>query len=257
MTSIKSSPELVQSMKMYFQLTSEDEQLLANLQEPAAKYLDSFVEEFYDLLLSWPETKAYFSAYGAIDRAKTGQRRYFLSLFAGKYDENYFEQRLSVGRTHDRIGLLPRYYCAAYAFYLYYMLPHFMNVPAENSQKRVKVMQAFIKLVFLDLSLAWEAFYTEREERLQKEKEELERRKLELEGIYNITGKVLNERSEQLYQLQKMKGVVLDYAQKGEVLFNKLKEKLPSTSLDPETDEILRAVKTEVLERARNALVTT
>lgn len=256
MTSIKSSPELVQSMKSYLQLTSEDEQLLVNLQEPAAKYLDSFVEEFYDVLLSWPETKAYFSAPGAIDRAKTGQRRYFLSLFAGKYDENYFDQRVSVGRSHDSMGVLPCYYCAAYSFYLCYMLPHFMNVPAENSQKRVKVMQALIKLLLLDLSLAWEAFYTEREERLQKEKEELERRRLELEGVYNITAKVLNERSDQLYQLQKMKKELRDFAQKGESLFDKLREKMLLTSLDPETAGILRALREE-LDHALNVLTTT
>lgn len=256
MTSFKSSHELVQSMKMYFQLTSEDEQLLANLQEPAAKYVDSFVDELYDLLLSWPETRAYFSAPGALDRAKSGQRKYLLSLFAGKYDENYFNQRLSVGRTHDRMSLLPRYYCAAYSYYLCYVAPRLIKVLDEDPKRMSKVMQAFIKLTLLDLSLAWEAFYTEREERLQKDREELERRRLEMEGVYNITSKVLNERSEKLYELQKMKGRLLDFARKGEGLFNKLEEKMPNTSLDPEIGGLLRALREE-LDHALNVLTTT
>jgi hypothetical protein len=105
--------EEVRRRKDYLEITQEDEQRLRDMHAHLQAYSQEIADRFYEYLLSHPHTRAMLSAPGLIERLKQLQRTYFSELTAGKYDIEYFENRLKVGQTHDRVGLAPEWYLGA------------------------------------------------------------------------------------------------------------------------------------------------
>src|SRR5436190_511370 len=71
----------------------------------AKEYADPVIDAFYEHLLSFDETAAFFREPAVLERVKRLQKEYFLRLTAGDYEEEYVENRLSIGAVHERIGL--------------------------------------------------------------------------------------------------------------------------------------------------------
>ena len=71
----------------------------------------------YDHLLKFEPTRAFFGNSEMLARVKNYQKRYFTELTEGRTDEAYFENRLRVGDTHQRIELLPQWYLGLYSRY--------------------------------------------------------------------------------------------------------------------------------------------
>src|SRR5574341_386721 len=96
-------------LKRYLQFSPEEEKLLAQLRRKLAPEVAKFVDGFYKHLLRFQKTKELLNQPGIIERLKKTQTQYFLSLFDGDYSRSYFEQRLKIGLTHERIGLSPQW----------------------------------------------------------------------------------------------------------------------------------------------------
>lgn len=100
------------------QLADEDLARLARLGPLAGRIVAGLVDDFYAWLLEHPELRKLLPDATTLERVKTTQRRYFLGLFQGRCDPGYVEDRLRVGAAHERIGLPPKWYLAAYRKYL-------------------------------------------------------------------------------------------------------------------------------------------
>lgn len=159
----------------YFRISPEDLEALALLREPANQRVDTILDALYGDILSFPETSALYRDAEAVARARQGQRGYFLSLFRGQCDEEYFRARAAIGQSHDRIGVEPWQYCGAVAFYISEMLPQFREaLQGLAPVLQVQVMGALVKLLLLDTALVWETFYRARQERLRLRAHEME-----------------------------------------------------------------------------------
>jgi signal transduction histidine kinase len=80
-----------------------------------------------------------------------------MSLFEGAVDEAYLESRLRVGDAHQRIGLEPGWYIGAFALYLRLAL-RALTRESGDGQRILPVMEALVKRVFLDMSLAMNTY---------------------------------------------------------------------------------------------------
>lgn len=146
------------SRRAFFKLTDEDLARLASLRPFAEKVTDGIVEEFYALMLGHPETLKFFGDEATIRRVKATQRDYFLTLFNGRCDMAYIEDRLRVGAAHERIGLQPKWYLGAYRQYLD-AIAHALT--RELGDDRVRLREAYSsieKIVFFDMSLAIDTY---------------------------------------------------------------------------------------------------
>ena len=93
------------------------------------------------------------------------QKSYFLELTAGDYGPGYVENRLNVGSVHERIKLLPEWYLGSYAFYIRAVATRlFAELPKE---KATETLFSLLKLVFLDMGLAFETYISQRETHYQ------------------------------------------------------------------------------------------
>jgi len=153
-------------------LTARDAELLRALRPLFEKHVAAVEDAFYDQLLSFPETAQLLRDHTTVERLKKLQRDYLLRITEGNFDDAYFADRLRIGRTHERVGLSPRWYLLAYNIYFKLLVPLIQDV---------ETITALEKVFMLDASLAMDAYIaSDRYRHLQQ-----------LESIVNDSGDVI------------------------------------------------------------------
>ncbi len=136
----------------------EDDRLLAEMHEFAVANVDAVVDEFYEHLLAFPETRELLRDPALIRRLKKLQREYFLQLTSAPLDAAYFESRLRVGAAHARINLRPEWYLGTYNLYLRLVIVRLRVQFADDPARLAGMIGALTKRIFLDMGLAIDAY---------------------------------------------------------------------------------------------------
>ncbi len=147
----------VASRRAFFELTDEDLARLAGLRAFADRHTDDIVQAFYELLLSHPDTRGFFSDPGTLARVQRAQKQYFLGLFSGRCDLAYVEDRLRVGAAHERIGLGPKWYLGAYSRYLRLLHDRLFSDFGSSAEAEA-AYRSIQKIVCFDMSLAIDTY---------------------------------------------------------------------------------------------------
>jgi signal transduction histidine kinase len=138
----------------FFDIGDEDAKALDSYRPLADATVDRVVSDFYAHLMRFPELAEILEAEpGRIAKLQTLQREYFLSMADGRFDDDYFESRLRIGDTHQRIGVRPVWYIGAFALYLRLALRALVEKTGDG-ERILPTVEALIKTVFLDMSLA-------------------------------------------------------------------------------------------------------
>ncbi|MEI6084721.1 MAG: protoglobin domain-containing protein [Verrucomicrobiota bacterium] len=139
-------------------LTERDEQLLREFRPVLELHVAAVEDAFYAHLLNFPETAQLLNDHTTVARLKKLQRDYLMRLFEGNFDQAYFDDRLRVGKTHERVGLSPRWYLMAFNLYFKLITPlirdHCLATPGHAHETIVALEKAFM----LDASLAMDAY---------------------------------------------------------------------------------------------------
>lgn len=167
--------EEVRRRKAYLEIRPEDEEILRRAHPHLTPHVGAIIEEFYAFLLSQEHTRRLLAAPGLVDRLKKIQTRYFIELTSGFYDIGYFENRLRVGLTHQRVGLEPQWYLGAYQKYLSIATRILQATFRPNPGDFLETLEALTKVIFLDMSLAIDAYIFSDQEVLARKAGELER----------------------------------------------------------------------------------
>jgi rsbT co-antagonist protein RsbR len=192
--------------KRYLGFGDEDERRLNEVNSVARQYAEPVIEAFYQHLLSFGETSAFFHDQETLDRVKRLQVAYFLRLTQGSYDLAYAEERLQIGATHERIGLALQFYLGSYNLYLREVSSRLVDAfPADPEHAR-RAFLSLMKLVFLDIGLAIDTYVYQRERTIAVQQEairELSTPALQVrEGllILPVVGAIEGQRAQQLTQ---------------------------------------------------------
>ena len=154
----------LQARLRVFEIEPSDVERLAALRAFAEKHMDEVVEDFYRYLLANPETRAFFPDEATLRRVKRMQASYFMGLFSGRIDLRYVEDRLRVGIAHERIGLGPKYYVAAYRKYQELLLDRFVaELPPADAAAAFRTVQ---RVISFDTALAIDAYIAAGQEAL-------------------------------------------------------------------------------------------
>ena len=87
---------------------------LLALRPTVAAALPAIAERFYAHLGAVPALAAQLGGPTRIAALKRAQQTHWDSLFSGRFDTECFDRAVTVGRTHERIGLDPRWYLGGY-----------------------------------------------------------------------------------------------------------------------------------------------
>ena len=152
------------TLKEHYQFTKEEEQILKALQPKMTKNADQFIDEYYDYLWGFGKTAQFLKNKEIIEFHRKKIRAWFLHLFCGKYDLQYFMYLYKVGETHVKIGLPTYYVNSAFTFVRIFVLRH-LEENFENKEQHLKEIQAVEKIIDMNLDALTSSY---REEELGK-----------------------------------------------------------------------------------------
>ena len=175
--------------KRWLSFCSEDEQLIAEIGELIEAHIDPLLDDMYAHFLSFPETARFFADVTVLQRAKAAQKRYFKRLTEGNYDETYVSERLSVGRTHYRVGLDPSWYLGAYNRVITWLRRLVQDKFSVDAQKCLLISNALTRLIFFDMELAIEAYMIAKEKAIREHRDAIK----ELETQRRVTKSIVEE----------------------------------------------------------------
>ncbi|MFD0717522.1 protoglobin domain-containing protein [Paenibacillus sp. GCM10027626] len=161
---IQVSPERMRQIN-FVGLTDEDLAVLHNCQEAFAQVAGEVVDRFYDRIGVEPELNAIITKFSSIDRLKQTMRVYWMSLTAGKIDEQFIENRLKVGVVHSRIGLNTDWYLGAYTIYLDLATQVFKRILPEQW---TRLIFSLTKMFNFDSQLVLEAYLKVEHDQIKK-----------------------------------------------------------------------------------------
>ena len=142
-----------------------EDQARLSLAKPQAEPLNrAFVEALYNRLSEFSVPAAILADRQTVQRLKARQHAYYQTLFDGCIDESYVRERLQIGQVHERVGVDLKWYMGGYRLYLSSLL-HGMLGPVE--QQALETYDSLLKVVFLDMTLAAEAYIAAKHGALQ------------------------------------------------------------------------------------------
>jgi len=151
----------------FLELSPDDAQRLRRLAPRFSANVEEFAEAFYRHLFDFEETSRLLDAPGRVERLKELQKSHFESLLAANWDEAYVDRRRRVGQTHAEMGVEPQFFLGAYYQYLQHIL---RSCLPGNGARQVEELESFlslVKVVFLDVGLTLDAYFTQSTNRLQ------------------------------------------------------------------------------------------
>ncbi|MBW6426091.1 globin-coupled sensor protein [Rhizobium sp. XQZ8] len=115
------------------------------------------LEVFYGKATRHPVTSKFFSNSQHVDHAKSRQASHWKSIATGQFGNEYVEAVTTVGRTHARLGLEPRWYIGGYALILDGIVKALISSELEGLLHRKQAtalkrkMSAVMKAALIDM----------------------------------------------------------------------------------------------------------
>jgi rsbT co-antagonist protein RsbR len=162
-----------EDQKSFFCFTDKDAHLLSELHPIAKEFVDDVINDLYQHLLKYEEAKIFLDNPHTLQRVKAAQKDYFLELTSGNYGKGYYDNRIKVGITHQRMGIPPRLYMGTYSYYLQLLIPRIYQHPNFDTEKANNIFLALYKIINLDQELAMSAYIHAVEDVVTKQTEEI------------------------------------------------------------------------------------
>jgi len=159
--------------KEFIGFGEEDIAILKELHDPISGSVDKIVDELYDHFDKFHELKAFLQNSDVVSRLKITQKAYFMGLLEGEYGEEYLNNRIRVGRAHQRIGLDVNWYIGAYYKYVEIMTPYVLTAFGKDEKKGRAAHNSLLKLINLDQAIAIITYINAREEVIAQQAEEI------------------------------------------------------------------------------------
>jgi len=116
-TSRRTNSELDDRLN-FLGLDKTQKETLAALRPLIGEAIGPALDSFYARAKTHPETARFFASDAHIQHAKQKQEAHWGLIISGAFDDKYVNAVSTIGRTHARLGLEPRWYIGGYALVL-------------------------------------------------------------------------------------------------------------------------------------------
>lgn len=162
-----------------------DGELLALLKEvrPVIEQdVEVIIRDFYAHLTKFPGLKAIIDQFSTVDKLKIVQKKYLLSLFPDRIDEEFMQWRITIGKVHSRINLPPFYYLSANQFLCDEIIPRIFKFYRKKTDNALRASLAFQKLLSFDQQVVMASYIHSYLAEIDQ-KEELEKALSEIDSL--------------------------------------------------------------------------
>ena len=166
-------------------LDDSQKAILKSLQPTVKESIGAALDAFYKKVKATPETARFFREEAHMKAAKGLQATHWEKISSGALDEAYVASVTTIGKTHARIGLEPRWYIAGYALVLEQLIHATMSkhwpgmFGKGKSEGLASEISVIIKAALLDMDYAISVYLDELAR--QREQAEAARKQAEAE----------------------------------------------------------------------------
>ena len=149
--------------------------------------LDGALDTFYRKARATPETARFFSSEAHIQSAKGRQVKHWELIGSANFDTQYVDAVTTIGKTHARLGLEPRWYIGGYALILEAIVESVIAKHLEGFLYRKKAaalggeITAIVKAALVDMDYAISVYLEALQEEREKSEAERQARNAEQE----------------------------------------------------------------------------
>jgi PAS domain S-box-containing protein len=165
---IELSIQEIESRKRWLGIGKADEAVLAEIDKIVGSHIPELMTAMYSHFLSFPETRSFFPDEATVNRARSAQTLYFERLIKGNYDEEYVRGRLTIGTTHHRIDLDPKWYLGAYAHAIAWLTNRLAEHYSDDAASLAQAVSSLTRIMFFDVTLAMDTYIGAKELALTK-----------------------------------------------------------------------------------------
>jgi PAS domain S-box-containing protein len=167
---------LLDELKRHVRFGPEDEQALRELGPVVEPSFRAIANDFYDRLYNHEPARVVFTGPEQVERLKGTLCNWMAELFAGPWDEEYFEKRSRIGRVHVRIGLPQRYMFGAMTVIRLWFEDILHDHFANDLDGMRRARRAIDRILDLELAMMMETFgeaFVERMQQLERQERDL------------------------------------------------------------------------------------
>jgi len=142
----------MQEVKEHYFFTDTDAEYLKELYPLVQANCETLVDEFYDYLLKIPETAKFLREEHTLIKLKKTHADWVLSVFCGKYDNQYLLTLQHIGQAHVRIGVNAHYVNAAMNVVRRFLIEMLQaNFPKIEERRKYRIAVEKILDINLDI----------------------------------------------------------------------------------------------------------
>lgn len=151
-----------------YAITDDVKQTLRQIQPVLQKHLGPILDTFYSGIRSNPALSKFFTDESRFQHARDKQAEHWKRLFSGRFDDEYSASVTRIASVHNRLGLAPGIYIAAYTSILgqlhQALLGHGLKgvlVSRGAKNNTADMITAVDRAVLLDIDLTIEVYLRE------------------------------------------------------------------------------------------------
>ena len=149
-----------ESLKEHYKFTKEEALILEVLQPKMRDISDDFIDGFYDYIWGFGTTAKFLKNQEIIDYHRKKVKEWFINLFCGKYDLEYFTYLYKIGETHVSIGLPTHFVNSAFTFVRTFVLKS-MEERSEDKAQYLAQISAIEKIIDMNLDVLTSSYREE------------------------------------------------------------------------------------------------
>ncbi|KAA0965180.1 chemotaxis protein [Sporosarcina sp. ANT_H38] len=167
-------------------LELEDLQLVRRLKPYVEEQINQIVDGFYTAIIQVPTLTTIIEKNSSIEKLRKTLEKHIIELFDGRIDHGFIESRVQVAKMHVHIGLLPKWYIAAFQNLQSSLIRMIYSLKLSNDEEQ-KVILSVCKLLNFEQQIVLEEFDDFATSIHQKEQNKIQLR------IKETIGKISNE----------------------------------------------------------------
>ncbi|GAB6073078.1 hypothetical protein JCM14244_14550 [Venenivibrio stagnispumantis] len=156
--------ENIEQIKKDYEFDKTDVERILSIKDIMQGYADEFIERFYRFIFRFPEASKFLKNEEIINRHKIKVKEWYLKLFEGNYNLEYFLRLNKIGEVHVNIGLPTHYVNASFNFVRRFIIEK-INYHIGSGEERNQIVASIGKLLDMNLDIITMAY---REEELSK-----------------------------------------------------------------------------------------
>lgn len=153
----------IDKMLGHYQFTDKDAQKLIHILPIAKAIIPELLSGFYKFIFSFEHAKTFIYNDALMQKHKEGISAWFLALFSGTYDVNYFHHLSIISETHVKIGLPSHYVNTAFS----YVRQFLEQILLENNH--ADLLPSMHKIIDINLDVLSLTYKEEKQQQLLKE----------------------------------------------------------------------------------------